>query len=38
MLEFLPTLRESAREMGEILGAAQTAASSADRVSKRASV
>ena len=37
MLELLPILRENAREIGELLGAAQTPADSADRVSRRAS-
>ncbi len=36
MLEFLPILRENAREIGELLGAAQPAADSAGRVSRRA--
>jgi IclR family acetate operon transcriptional repressor len=38
MSEFLPVLRANAREIGEILGASQTAANSADRVSRRGSV
>ena len=37
MLEFLPILRENAREIGELLGAAQSEASSADRVRRRVS-
>lgn len=37
MLEFLPILRENAREIGELLGAAQSASDSVNGVSKRAS-
>ena len=37
MLEFLPILRENAREIGELLGAAQSPADAANRVRRRAS-
>ena len=37
MLEFLPILWENAREIGELLGAAQSAADSANGVRRRAS-
>lgn len=37
MLEFLPILRENAREIGELMGAVQSAADSTNRVSGRAS-
>ena len=36
MLEFVPILRDNAREIGELLGAAQSPANSADRVIRRA--
>ena len=37
MLAFMPILRENAREIGELLGAAQSAADSTNRASRRAS-
>jgi DNA-binding IclR family transcriptional regulator len=37
MLAFLPILRENAREIGELLGATQSAVNSANRVIRRAS-